>query len=331
MPRGSVLTDYEMGKIDVYRDSGDSIRMIAKKINRSPSVVHHYIQLGENYGTRKSPGRPTKLTERDRRSVLRIVQNGNSSCNEILKETGLNVCRRTILNVVHDSGFMKFDSMDRKPRLTDSHKSARMEFAKNHMTWDQEWISVIFSDEKKFNLDGPDGKKCYWHDLRKQKAIFSRRNFGGGSLMVGGAFCFNGVLPLTKVTTKMNSDDYQKTLSESLLPNAEALAGDKWIFQQDNASIHMSNATKSFFRCNNIDLLTWPACSPDLNPIENLWGLIVQRVYKNDRQFGSINELWEAVQETWYSVEPEYLQNLIYSMKNRISEVIQRNGAQTHY
>lgn len=331
MPRGLPLTPYEMGQIDVYRDSGDSIRVIADKINKSRSVIHNYLKLGENYGTKKSPGRPTKLTDRDRRSILRIVSEGNTTCNEISKETQLNVCRRTILNVIHDSGFMSYATMDRKPRLNDSHKLARMEFAKKYMTWDQEWISVIFSDEKKFNLDGPDGKKCYWHDLRKEKSIFSRRNFGGGTLMGWGAFCFNGVLPLMKITSRMNSEDYQKTLIAGLLPNATLLAGDNWKFQQDNASIHVSNATKSFLSSNEVDIITWPACSPDLNPIENLWGHIVRQVYKNNRQYKSVDELWNSVQDSWFSIEPEYLQNLINSMKSRIFAVIKLNGTQTHY
>ena len=45
-------------------------------------------------------------------------------------------------------------------------------------------MAVIFTDEKKFNLDGPDGFKYYWHDLRPEPEWFSKRAFGGGSLMV---------------------------------------------------------------------------------------------------------------------------------------------------
>ena len=46
----------------------------------------------------------------------------------------------------------------------------------------------MFYGEKKFNLDGPDGSPYYWHNLRKEKQLFSKRLFGGGSVMVWGAF-----------------------------------------------------------------------------------------------------------------------------------------------
>ena len=45
---------------------------------------------------------------------------------------------------------------------------------------------------KKFNLDGTDGYRYYWHDLSKEKQYFSKRHFGGGSLMVWGSYGLNG-------------------------------------------------------------------------------------------------------------------------------------------
>jgi hypothetical protein len=81
----------------------------------------------------------------------------------------------------------------------------------------------------------------------------------------------------------------------------------------------------------NVSLLGWPACSPDLNPIENLWGIIVRHVYANNRQFQSIEELKLAIVEAYLNISQETLQNLVNSMANRISQVINRNSGMTDY
>ena len=59
-----------------------------------------------------------------------------------------------------------------------------MEFARIHQTWTSEWQSAFFSDEKKFNLDDPDGFQYYWADKSMPPEPFSKRQSGGGSIMI---------------------------------------------------------------------------------------------------------------------------------------------------
>ena len=51
--------------------------------------------------------------------------------------------------------------MKKEPYLTKKHKISRVEFCKKHRYLDNQWQNTIFSDEKKFNLDGPDGYSYY--------------------------------------------------------------------------------------------------------------------------------------------------------------------------
>lgn len=253
------------------------------------------------------------------------------STRKVSASLNFRISHNTVFQVLKQSDHIKFLKLARKPALSTKHKIARLEFAREVMSWDNEWFSVIFSDEKKFNLDGPDGYSYYWHDLRREPSILSRRQAGGGSVMVWGAFGFNGVTSLAIIDAKLNSTGYLDILENNLLPFGKLLGGSNWIYQQDNAPIHVSRMSKSWFHSKNIRLLTWPARSPDLNPIENLWGIISKMVYDGNRQYSSRNELITAIEQAWYGLDIEIVHNLILSMKNRIFYVINKNGGQTQY
>eukprot|EP00644_Phytophthora_capsici_P019735 jgi/Phyca11/132956/e_gw1.278.8.1 len=66
---------------------------------------------------------------------------------------------------------------------------------------------------------------------------------------------------------------------------------ESFVFQHDNASIHSSGATKTFLEEGNVTPMTWSAKSPDLNPIENLWGVLARAVYADGRQFQTRDSL----------------------------------------
>lgn len=146
--------------------------------------------------------------------------------------------------------------------------------------------------------------------------------------MVWGAFSALGCLELQFTTTRMNSQEYIDVLQKSLVPFLKRNRQKKIVFQQDNARIHVSRETMDWFSSNKINVMDWPACSPDLNPIENLWGIMVRRVYENNRHFETTDELKAAIKETWNSIDRALFQSLAESMNNRIFEVIRKGGKQ---
>ena len=80
-----------------------------------------------------------------------------------------------------------------------------------------------------------------------------------------------------------------------------------------------------------IRLLDHPACSPDFNPIENLWGLIVAKVYEGGWQYSAISEFKNAILDEWEKIPLVQLQKLVDSMPSWIFEVIKANGGSTKY
>ena len=144
--------------------------------------------------------------------------------------------------------------------------------------------------------------------------------------MIWAAFGYEGESKIAFISSKMKSEDYQKVLEEFLLPVAGKISGRGWQFQQDNAPIHVSGSTKAWMTRKNIRVLDWPACSPDINPIENLWGIISRRVYENGRQYGNIEDLKESIIRAWEEVSIDELQRLNISVLNRVAIVATNGG-----
>ncbi|VDO75996.1 unnamed protein product [Haemonchus placei] len=98
-----------------------------------------------------------------------------------------------------------------------------------------------------------------------------------------------------------------------------------------NASIHVSRATNEWLQRQNISVLPWRACSPELIPMENIWGIIVRQVHANNRQFQSTEELKWAIIEAWRAIDEEHFRNLVSSMPRRPFDVALKQGGAIDY
>ena len=93
-----------------------------------------------------------------------------------------------------------------------------MEFAKWHVQDPTIWARVVFSDAKKFNLEGQDGFHYFRKDLRKTPEVSSKHQSGGGGVMVCGAFSCQGKTDLCFLEGKIDLTKYCKVLEDYLLP-----------------------------------------------------------------------------------------------------------------
>ena len=100
---------------------------------------------------------------------------------------------------------------------------------------------------------------------------------------------------------------------------------------QDNAPIHKGSSKNFFLKDSNIEVLPCPAFSPDLNPIDNLWGIISGKIYEGGRQYNSIKDLKKAIQDSWEQIGKNTFENLIFSMNRRIGDVIYNHGNYIKY
>ncbi|DAZ95921.1 TPA: hypothetical protein N0F65_012398 [Lagenidium giganteum] len=335
MPRGSEITAEERAAIQAFLSVGKSCRWIAKEIGRSKSAIADVRKCldGENK-TRRRGARP-KLSRREGRRAVRLAISQQLSAAKIKQELGVQCHSQTILNVINGTNYARYKKRKQAPDLSARHRRARLKFVKDRIANNAFWRYVLFSDEKKFNLDGPDCYRFYWHDLRRDDQIFSKRVGGGGSVQIWAFFGASGKSELVFLKGRQISSAYTQRLQQYLLPHIEKLREmnpeNPVIFQQDNCSYHDSRETKAWFESAGVDVMDWPSKSPDLNPIENVWGKLSRDVYAGGRQFRTVDELRAQIKESWSRITQEYLNDLIESMPRRLVAVVEATGGSTDY
>lgn len=148
MPRGKQLDLKERSDIINYRCMGMTTRQIACRLKRSKTVVINFLNNIENYGKKKRTGRTPTLSERDIRNIKRLAANSSISPSEIIRLLDLNITVRRIQQILHSDPHLKYCKTASKPSLNKNHKRCRLDFAEKYQYWEEEWASVIFSDEK---------------------------------------------------------------------------------------------------------------------------------------------------------------------------------------
>ncbi|CAH2000175.1 unnamed protein product [Acanthoscelides obtectus] len=183
--------------------------------------------------------------------------------------------------------------------------------------WDQEWNSIVFSDESRFCLGMHDGRA----------RVRRRRDTVG--VMVWGAIAYGSRSPLIFIRGNMNAQRYiHEVLEPHLLPYLDTLANPT--FQQDNAR-HVARVTIDFFQHNDVTLLPWPPRSPDLSPIEHVWYMMGRRLLNLQRPPQTLEALREELMVAWNEIPQEDIDHLIRSMPRRVGECVAHQGASTHY
>lgn len=325
MPRGRELTDEERAVIDALHFEGKSSRSIALVLNRDHSGISKYLKKRDEE-KKPRPGARRKLNEAQLRLLYRAASNRVISAPRLKAELQLNVSTKTILTYLHRNPNFQRRIKEKNQMLTLAHKQRRFDWCVWKLAWIEEWRKWIFTDEKKWNLDGPDSPVWYWHDKRKEKLYKSRRQAGGGSVMTWGGIGYIGRTPIAFLDGNQDSQCYQRTLERSLLPYLDQIVDGDAVFQQDNCPIHTSASTRRWLLDHQLHVTDWPAKSPDLNPIENAWGYLVHHVYKDGKQYYSLNDLREAIIREWDGMAQDFIKKLIDSMPKRVAKVVEVNG-----
>lgn len=252
-------------------------------------------------------------------------------------EFGDAVSARTIDRRLQEAGL--FGRVARHKRdYTPAEVRKRLTFAEGYLHWTAaDWGKVLFSDEKCFYGKGFCGR------------VWVRRPVGEAlnpdyclhklahpvKVNVWAAFCAAGQGYCHIFNDKMDKHLYKRILADNLIPSARLHFSsapprlDAWHFLHDNDPKHTSGVVTEWLHNNGVSVLDFPAYSPDLNPIENLWARMARRV--EEHACATMEELQDAIATEWDKTEPDYMRKLVHSMPTRLEAVIKAQGWHTKY
>lgn len=99
----------------------------------------------------------------------------------------------------------------------------------------------------------------------------------------------------------------------------------------DNARCHTARSVAQYLDEVGIQVLPWPARSPDLNPIEHIWDNLKRRTRARVPAPTTLGELKTAAVEEWHNIAQSDIQDIMDGLSNRLEEVIRARGGNTHY
>ncbi|GBM76540.1 Transposable element Tcb1 transposase [Araneus ventricosus] len=195
------------------------------------------------------------------------------------------------------------------------------------------WNSVLFVDESKYNVFGSDGKQMVWRKPNSElemKILTPSVKHGGGNQLVLGCMSAVGVGNLHFIDGMMDKYMYLDILKQNLKQSAEKMGIlPHYKLYQDNDPKHNAHICRLWALYHCPQVIKTAAQSTDLNPIENIWDHLNNRIRKF--KIYSKNELREKLMSEWDEIEGNVCANLLKSLHKRLNEIIKCKGGPAHY
>ncbi|GFT44622.1 transposable element Tcb1 transposase [Trichonephila clavipes] len=192
--------------------------------------------------------------------------------------------------------------------FTRQQRTDRLQWCREHHNWtEQDWACVLFSDESRFSLSSDCRRQLIWREsgtAYRPENIQEKDRYPTCSIMVWAGIMINGRTRLHVVANGTMTG--QRHIDEVLLPH-DCLDSE------------------------GIQRLVWPARSPDLSPIENVWDAFGRQVAGRNYPLTNKNTLIRALTEEWDKLPQQLLDNVVQSMVRRVECCITLHGVYIPY
>ena len=203
-----------------------------------------------------------------------------------------------------------------------------------HMSCPLAKSSVLFSDESRFALQFSDGREQVYRLPGEQFAdvnVNQRLPFGGGIVVVWGAFLLNDRTPAYVIDGYLNGNRYlQEVIQPFVIPALQRI-GAAAMFQDNNTRPHRARVVTDFLRQHNVNRMDWPPYLSDLNPIDHAWDELGHRLRSNHVPPTNHAHMVRMLVAEWQAIPQAFFQRLVNSMRRRCTECIKAREGYTHY
>ena len=287
--------------------AGKSNRQIATILNIHYSTIYYIIKKFRKTGSTTNitkTGRPKSLSFRSARHIKSNVKKHRTTCLRGITEifnTGkkFSVSEKTVSRCLHNQGFYARRPC-KKPFISARNRRKRLDYYRNCRLWKiNDWKKLIFSDESKFNLFTFDGRAKVWrqaHERYLPECTKKTIKGFGGSIMFWGCITYDRMGPFIEIRGNLNGQEYISQILDPFRGFWRKFKKNKTaVFMQDNAPCHTSKIVEKWFGSNKVRKILWPPQSPDQNPIESVWDILLRTIRNRKKQPTSLTELREAL------------------------------------
>jgi transposase len=310
---------------------------ICKRTGLKKGTVNRYKRKWREYGSLDDlsrSGRPSKITSTFRRRLGQVKRSmprapAHTLAKRMSELGGSSVSAKSVQRALH-----RMDYHWRLPgrkKLTSSQKASRVAFAEEHLAdnWKQTWAF----DESYFNLHRS-SNRCWVSVTTEESVQRSKLTNAQEKVSVGICFaiCRSGKSALCFLPKNWSGPDLVDLFTQELLPSIRWPRGPTKAqrFIIDNDGRHQMTVWKEFVVSRRLHPLSpWPSNSPDLNPIENVFGWM-KKFVENE---GPTSEatLKVAVKKAFEAIPDNHLAHLMDSIPKRLELTLQRKGARINY
>ncbi|GFX91224.1 transposable element Tcb2 transposase [Trichonephila clavipes] len=322
------LDTFTRGRFIGKLKEGHSVKSVAAEFGTSQhrfTTLETISKYRNSYPGGSSGRRRGTTPADDRYIVLQARRNRPQTAGEIARQTtqatGGPISRFTVARRLHGGGLFARRPVRCVP-LTPAHRRRRSLWCREHQNWrDNKWGRVNFTDESRFSLSSDSHRILIWRERGSRNHpsnIIERERYGGSGVLVWGSIMLGSRtdLPIFDAGS-VNGTRY---CNEILLPYVRLFRdamGLQFLFMNDNAPCHRTVAAEQLLESEDIERMDWPARSPDLNPIERVWGFLGRRLAARTLPPVTIRELRLALQDEWAAMPQQLIDTLILSMGRR--------------